>query len=190
MPILPLVQNYKNEQWNTDILVKSVSTEEQRQKLIASLLDVIAKNHFGGLTLDIEEVPASSQTNLFIFVSEIHQELQQRGLVLAQAVPFDNPDWNYKAFASATDYLMLMAYDEHWSDGEAGPVAGQDWFERILSKRMEELSPSKTIVCIGNYGYNWSDAGGEAETESFQESLVTARESLDKPSDIRIRQNE
>jgi cellulose synthase/poly-beta-1,6-N-acetylglucosamine synthase-like glycosyltransferase/peptidoglycan/xylan/chitin deacetylase (PgdA/CDA1 family)/spore germination protein YaaH len=186
LPILPLVQNYKNEQWNTDVLVKSVSSEEQRQKLIASLLDLIAKNNFGGLTIDIEEVPASSQTNLFIFVSELHQALQERHLILAQAVPFDNPDWNYTAFASVTDYLMLMGYDEHWSTGEAGPIAGVEWFESILKKRMKQLSPAKTIVCIGNYGYNWSDDGSEAETVSFQDALLTATESLDSPRDIKF----
>jgi len=186
LPILPLVQNYKNEQWNSDILVRSISNEVQRKKLINSLLDVVAKNGFGGLTVDIEEVPAASQTNLFLFVSELHQELQSRGLILAQAVPFDNPDWNYTAFAKITDYLMLMGYDQHWSTGGAGPVAGVDWFDSILKKRMQELSPSKTIVCVGNYGYNWSDDGSEAETVSFQDSLLAANESLDTPRDIKF----
>jgi cellulose synthase/poly-beta-1,6-N-acetylglucosamine synthase-like glycosyltransferase/peptidoglycan/xylan/chitin deacetylase (PgdA/CDA1 family)/spore germination protein YaaH len=186
IPILPLVQNYKNEQWNSDVLVKSVSTEEQRQKLIAALLDLVAKNNFGGLTVDIEEVPASAQTNLYIFVSELHQELQKRNLILAQAVPFDNDEWNYTAFAGVTDYLMLMGYDQHWSTGEPGPVAGNDWFDSLLKKRMKELSPSKTIVCFGSYGYDWSDNGDEAETVSFEDALITAKESLDNPEQIKF----
>ncbi len=186
MPVLPLLQNYKNEQWNADILVRSISSEEQRQKLISSLLDTIDKNKFGGITIDIEEVPASSQTNLFEFMQELRAAFQPRGLILAQAVPFDNPDWNYKAYAGVTDYLMLMAYDQHWSTGEAGPVAGQDWFESILKKRMAELSPAQTIVCFGNYGYNWANDRSEAETVSFQESLLAAQESLDSPTEIKF----
>lgn len=186
VPVLPLLQNYKNEQWNSDILIKSVDTEAGRRHLIDSVLEVIAKNKFGGLTVDIEEVPESSQTDLFIFVDELHREFQKRNLILAQAVPFDNPDWNYRAYASVTDYLMLMAYDQHWSTGEAGPIAGQDWFESILKKRMAELVPSKTVVCFGNYGYNWSDDGSEAETISFQESMIGAKESLDTPQDIKF----
>ena len=187
MPILPLLQNYKNEQWNTDILTRSISTEDQRQKLIRSILQTIEKYKFGGLTIDIEEVPAASQTDLFTFIRELRAEFQTRDLILAQAVPFDNPDWNYKAYASVTDFLMLMAYDQHWSDGEAGPVAGQDWFDSILKKRMEELSPAKTIVCFGNYGYNWTNVKGEeAETVSFQESLLAAKESLDSPTEIKF----
>ncbi|PYS98689.1 MAG: polysaccharide deacetylase [Acidobacteria bacterium] len=183
--ILPLVQNYKNEQWNVELL-KSISTDERRHALIRSLLDVIEKNKFGGLTIDIEEVPESQQANLYMFVSDLHREFQTRGLILAQAVPFDDPAWNYKAFSNITDYLMLMGYDQHWSTGEAGPVAGQDWFDGGLKKRMAELPSAKTILCIGNYGYNWSDDGGEAVTETFQESLITAKESLDGPTQIKF----
>ena len=186
MPVLPLLQNYKNEQWNSDILVRSISTEDERRQLIASLLQTIEKYKFGGLTIDIEEVPAATQPKLMTFMTELRAEFQTRGLILAQAVPFDNDEWNYKAYAAVTDYLMLMAYDQHWSSGEAGPVAGQDWYESILKKRMAELSPAKTIVCFGNYGYNWPGNKQEAETVSFQESLLTAKESLDHPEDIKF----
>ena len=34
MPVLPLVQNYKNEQWNSDILVKSISTDCDRDAVL------------------------------------------------------------------------------------------------------------------------------------------------------------
>jgi len=187
MPVLPLLQNYKNEEWNSDVLSASVSTEESRRKLINSLLAVIDQYKFGGITIDIEEVPASSQRNLFTFMRELHEEFQPRGLILAQAVPFDNDEWNYKAYASVTDYLMLMAYDQHWSTGDSGPVSGEDWYEGILKKRMAELSPAKTIICFGNYGYDWTmgDKKDEAETMTFQESLLTAKESLDNVTDIK-----
>lgn len=187
MLVLPLVQNYKNEQWNSDILIHSVSREEDRRRLINGLLDTVARYQFGGLTIDIEEVPESAQSNLFTFMNELHAEFKTRGLILAQAVPFDNPDWNYKAYANTTDFLMLMAYDEHWSTGEPGPVAGQDWYDSILKKRMAELSPAKTIICFGNYGYNWANVkGDEAEDLTFQQSLLTAKESLDSPEEIKF----
>ena len=183
-PILPLVQNYKNEQWDAGILAKAVATEDTRRQLINSLLDVVAKNNFGGVTIDLEEVPPASQKNLYAFIEELHAEFQKRNLIVAQAVPFDNPDWNYKAYAAATDYLMLMAYDEHWSTSAPGALASQNWFEATLKKRMAELSPEKTIVCFGNYGYNW--VGNNGEDVTFQESLLAARDSLDSPSQIKF----
>ena len=185
-PVLPLLQNYKNERWNSLILRKAVATEDSRQRVINSLLAAVDKYKFGGLTVDIEEVPDNLQPQLFMFMQELHSEFQKRNLTLAQAVPFDNPDWNYKSYASVTDYLMLMAYDQHWSTGEAGPIAGQEWFAEGLKRRMAELSPNKTIVCFGNYGYNWADDHSEATTVSFQESLLAAKESLDRPEDIKF----
>ena len=57
MPILPLVQNYKDEVWNSDILAKAVATKESRQKLIDALTKMVADNNFSGVTIDLEEVP-------------------------------------------------------------------------------------------------------------------------------------
>ena len=46
---------------------------------------------------------------------------QPRGLQVSQSVPLDDPAFDYKALAATDDYLMLMAYDEHAGDGDAGP---------------------------------------------------------------------
>ncbi len=186
MPLVPLVQNYKNEEWNSEIIAKTIATDDSRQKFINALLETVAKNKFGGLTIDLEEIPASSQMNLFKFIQSLHAEFQKRGLILAQAVPFDNSDWNYKAYANVTDYLMLMAYDQHWATSEPGAIAGQDWFDATLKKRMAELSPAKTVVCFGNYAYNWTQGAKEAEDITFQQAVLTAKESLDSPNDIKF----
>jgi cellulose synthase/poly-beta-1,6-N-acetylglucosamine synthase-like glycosyltransferase/peptidoglycan/xylan/chitin deacetylase (PgdA/CDA1 family)/spore germination protein YaaH len=177
VPIIPLVQNYKDEQWNPGILARAVLTEEARQRLVNALVDLVEQNKFGGVCLDLEEAPTASQADLLKFVEELHASFQTHGWVLAQAVPFDNSDWNYRAYADATDYLMLMAYDEHWSTSNAGSVAGQSWYEQILRRRMSELDPAKTIVCIGSYGYDWSTTGGEATEVTFQEAVLSARDS-------------
>ncbi len=184
--LLPLVQNYKNEEWDSDLAAKTLATDASRQKFVNALIETVEKNKFGGLTIDIEEVPADSQMNLFKFMQSLHAEFQKRGLILAQSVPFDNSDWNYKAYANVTDYLMLMAYDQHWATGDPGAIAGQDWFDSILKKRMAELSPAKTIVCFGNYAYNWTKGDKEAEDITFQQAVLTAKESLDSPTDIKF----
>ena len=177
MPILPLVQNYKDEVWNSDILARAVATAQSRQKLIDALTKTVADNNFAGVTIDLEEVPKASQANLYQFMKDLHAAFQPHGWIIAQAVPFDNPEWNYKAYAQLADYLMLMAYDEHWADGAPGAIASQNWFEKILAKRMNELDPKKTIVCIGNYAYDWSDKEKSATDISFQEAVLAARDS-------------
>ena len=180
MPILPLVQNYKNEQWNSSLLAGAVKDKTSRTRLVNSLVQLCVDNKFGGVTIDLEEVPSTAQANLLSFMRQLHDEFKQRGLIIAQAVPFDNPDWNYKAYAGVTDYLMLMAYDEHWSTSQPGSIAGESWFAETLMKRMRELNAAHTIVCIGNYGYNWSNKRKEAEDITFQEAVLAARDSDSK----------
>ena len=130
MPVLPLLQNYKNEAME----FRHPSQIDRDagplgKKLITALLKVIDKYKFGGITIDIEEVPEGRRLDLFKFMKSSTPSFNP-GLILAQAVPFDNPDWNYKAYASVTDYLMLMAYDQHWSTGEAGPIADRTGLNR------------------------------------------------------------
>ena len=180
--ILPMVQNLVNEKFDGQLLARSIADESHRQGLVNALLSFVQDNKFGGICVDFEEPPQDSQTNLLKFMQELHAAFTAQNLLVVQSVPFDDPDWKYKDYAATTDYLILMAYDQHWAGSDAGPVAAQDWFEQNLIKRMRDLDSRKVIVALGNYGYDWSDADKEANELTFQEALITARESDAKPS--------
>ena len=175
--VLPMVQNVLNEKWQGDLLARTIADESHRQNLIRLLTSFVEDNKFAGICVDFEEPPESSQANLLTFMQELHATFAAENLLVVQAVPFDDAAWNYKAYSAANDYLMLMAYDQHWTGSDAGPVAAQDWFEQKLIARMHELDASKTIIALGNYGYNWSDATTEADEVTFQEALISAHES-------------
>ena len=175
--ILPMVQNVVNENWQSELLARSIADEPHRQTLIASLTKFVQENKFAGICVDFEEPFTETQPNLLTFMRELHTAFAAHNWLVAQAVPFDDPDWNYKDYAAATDYLILMAYDQHWTGSDAGPVAAQEWFEQNLNKRMRELDPAKTIVALGNYGYDWNDANQKVDEVTFQEALIKAHES-------------
>jgi peptidoglycan-N-acetylglucosamine deacetylase len=175
--ILPMVQNVVNEDWQSQLLARSIADEPRRQLLIASLAKFVEDNKFTGICVDFEEPPTESQPNLLTFMRELHTAFAAHNWLVVQAVPFDDPDWNYKAYSAATDYLIVMAYDQHWTGSDAGPVAAQEWFEQNLNKRMRELDPAKTIVALGNYGYDWNDLNQNVDEVTFQEALIKAHES-------------
>jgi peptidoglycan-N-acetylglucosamine deacetylase len=174
--VLTMVQNLVNENWDAGLLARNIADEPSRRRLINALTSFVETNKFGGVCIDFEETLPSSQSNLLVFVQELHDVFAPKGLTVLQTVPFDDPDWNYKSYAAAADYLVLMAYDQHWSKSDSGPIAAQPWFEQHLITRMQQLDPGKTIIALGNYGYNWTD-GKEAEEITCQNALITARES-------------
>src|SRR6266566_2532914 len=180
--IIPMVENLTDEKWNGELLARNIADEPSRRRLIDALTTFVETNKFGGVCLDFEEPPDTSQPNLFMFVRELHDVFAPKGLTVLQTAPFDDSQWNYRNYAAASDYLILMAYDQHWAAGKegAGPVAAQNWFEEKLVKRMQDLPPEKTIFAIGSYGYDWTEGASEANEVTVQEAVLAAHDSQAK----------
>ena len=57
---------------------------------------------------------------------------------------------------------------------------GQDWFETTLAHDMALLDPSRTVVALGTYGYDWTAADakgpGKAEAVTFYDATQTAHD--------------
>jgi peptidoglycan-N-acetylglucosamine deacetylase len=176
IPIIPLIHNSKDGKWDESALVHAVENEANRRKLINALAQLVDDYKWQGVCIDFERIPKAAQPNLLRFMRELHTLFKQRGWLVMQAAPFDDPDWNYPAYAEANDYLMLMAYDEHWAESAPGSVCGQPWFQQTLERRMSELAPENTIVCIGGYGYDWGERG-EATVMTFREAMLAALDS-------------
>ena len=105
--------------------------------------------------------------------------VSRRRVDVSQSVPLDDPAFDYKGLAAATDYLVLMAYDEHAGSGEAGPLASQAVVRRRpLERRLEWLDAERVVVAVGNYGYDWiPERRGDGNVVSFQEAMRTAADS-------------
>ncbi len=174
--ILPMVQNLNDEKWEADVLARAVADEPSRQRLIAALSSFVEQNKFAGVCVDFEEPTRDTQPNLLRFMQELYAVFKPRGWIVMQTVPFEDPDWDYRQYAASSDYLMLMAYDQHWAASDAGSIASQDWYERNLISRMKELDPAKTILALGNYGYDWSSESKGAKEITFQEAVIQSKD--------------
>ncbi len=175
--VIPMIQNLIDEKWNPELLAQAIGDEASRQHLINELTSFVETNKFAGICVDFEEPPLQSQPALLTFMEELHSVFRQKGLLVVQAVPFADPGWNYKGYGAANDYTMLMAYDQHYAGSDPGTVAAQDWYEGNLVKRMHDLDPAKTIIALGNYGYDWTEGKSEAAELTFQEAVISARDS-------------
>jgi peptidoglycan/xylan/chitin deacetylase (PgdA/CDA1 family)/spore germination protein YaaH/glycosyltransferase involved in cell wall biosynthesis len=176
IPILPMIQNANEGNWDGAGLARLLANKREREALLLKIVEFVGSHNFQGLTVDFEAVPPGAQADLKHFLAEMAAAFKPHGWVIVAAVPFDDVAWDYKTYAKIVDYLALMAYDEHWEEGSPGSIAGQGWFEEILEKRMKELDPARTIIAIGNYGYDWSK-GRSAEDLTFQDAVLAARDS-------------
>jgi hypothetical protein len=174
--ILPMIQNAVEGQWDGKGLAKLLHDPAARAARIEDMIAFLERNKFQGLTIDFEEVPPTAHKDLQLFLTEMAARFAGHGYVIVLAVPFDDDSWPYATYAKIADYLLLMGYDQHWEEGTAGSIAGQSWFEETLDKRMKELNPDRTIIAIGDYGYDWVK-GQPAEDLTFEEAVLSARDS-------------
>uniref|UniRef100_UPI0026310E16 polysaccharide deacetylase family protein n=1 Tax=Oleiagrimonas sp. TaxID=2010330 RepID=UPI0026310E16 len=173
MPILPMLQNVADGQWNGPGLAQMLADPATRQARIGQIVAFVAANHFQGVTIDFEEVPDQAQADLKTFLSELHAAFEPHDWGIVLSVPFDDPSWDYADYADRVDFELLMAYDQHWSGADPGSIAGEDWFESTLDQRMKVLDSDHTIIAIGSYGYDWA-RGKSAQTVTFQDAMDRA----------------
>ena len=179
MPVIALINNFRGVEagWDAQGLARMLADPAARGRAIGSILAFLRAKRLQGVNVDFESVPDGSLGDLVTFMGELHDQCHPLGLEVSQSVPADDTTWPYARLARVVDRLVLMAYDEHDSSSEAGPVASQAWFADNVRARAAEVGPEKLVVALGNYGYDWKEKGTWGNEISFQEAILTAQES-------------
>ena len=181
-PILPSLLNFdsRTRAWDGPMADAFLADPRSRAGLIGTLVNQAQKRGYAGYVFDFEDLSEAGQRAYPGFIAEARAALKPLGREVWVTAPFADDGAPFKALQTASDAVVLMAYDEHWGGGDPGPVAGQDWFEKTLAKRMETLDPAKTVLALGAHGYDWTLAGpktkGKAETVLFNEATQRAHD--------------
>jgi len=175
--VMALVNNFnpKTKEFESDKLDAMLASPQARAHCIQQLLDAAETYKMQGISIDFENVLDKSQPFLLQFLTELRAASQPAELEISINLPANNDSFDYARIANLVDYVILMAYDQHYSSKESGPVAGIDWFTDILTMRQRDVPASKMIVAIGNYGYDWPE-GGLPDTQTFEDAIIKARD--------------
>jgi cellulose synthase/poly-beta-1,6-N-acetylglucosamine synthase-like glycosyltransferase/spore germination protein YaaH len=176
LPIVPLINNFNadTQEWDGNTLGRMLNNPTARATNIQALLNFVQGNKFAGVSIDYENISASDQPALLAYMGELFAKFHPLGLEVSLSVPANDDSYDYKALSQSVDYLILMAYDEHWNGSEPGPVASQPWFADELQRRFAEVDPAKYIIGIGSYGYDWALSTNQASEVSFQQAVQGA----------------
>lgn len=175
--ILPLVNNINDRKdggFDPALIHRILHDRAKRQRLVRDMVRYVELYGLQGINVDFEEFRERSDEPIVSFQQEIYEAFHARGLLVTQDVMASNEDFNLEKLSKYNDYLILMAYDEHWSTSVPGPVSNQKWIEKIVDLHAKEVPANKIILGIAGYGYDWPSKG-EAETVSYQEALAKAR---------------
>ena len=119
-----------------------------------------------GVNVDIENVTEKERDAYTLLVKTLREVIPAHKEV-SVAVAANPNGWqtgwhgsyDYAALARYADYLMIMAYDESWEGGEAGPVASLSFAERSIQYALRFAPAEKLVLGVPFYGRVWSGDG-------------------------------
>jgi len=177
--IVPIVSNVNVEKGEGDFdgsLIHAIlHNPQKKERLISDIIKYLERYQLQGINIDFEDFKESNNKIITAFQQELYTRLHAAGLLVTQDIMAGNDDFSIKDLARYNDYLMLMAYDEHYSNSVPGAVSSQRWIEKELDEAANDIPASKLILCIAGYGYDWPDHT-EATTLTYQQALATAKE--------------
>lgn len=176
--VVPLINNInlqKGEgEFDGELLHRILRDPKKQDQLIHDIVSILEQNRLQGINIDFEELKEESDEQLIQFQQKLAANLHAKHLIVTQDIMPSNEDFNLKELGKYNDYLILMAYDEHYSTSVPGAVSSQKWIEKILDDAASKVDPSKIILGIAGYGYDWPE-GEEAETVTYQQAISKAK---------------
>lgn len=145
---------------------EALSTYDKRIKIVKQLLTYAQMYQIEGINIDFENVYLKDKANMVQFIREMTPFLHEQGLSVSIDVTVKSGSETYskfmdrKAIGEVVDYMIVMAYDEHWaSSPEAGSVASLPWVEKGVQQIMQEdqVPASKLVLGIPFYTRLWTE---------------------------------
>lgn len=194
IPILPLINNWvpkapgsEENEWDKEAVHKLLSNPENRTAFITNLKELVLRERWQGVNIDLEEIPVEDRDNLTELMRELYASFQASKLLVTQDVQLDVDSFDIPGLAQYNDYILPMLYDQHSPNDEngTGSVAGIDWTRERLKELFKSVPPQKMVLALGNYAYDWQKGSNDAASLSYQAAVIQAKESRD-PKDPAI----
>jgi len=174
------------DDFNTEVsMFELLSHTSSRENLSNVLIEAALEYKLNGINIDFEKISLEAGIHYIEFLRELSVKCRNNGIVLSVDNPVPAP---YNAYydreeqGKILDYVIIMAYDEHYSGDEvAGPVASIGFVKDAVTNTLDMVPKEKTIIAIPFYNRLWKETeDGIVSSENF--SMTPAADILKENS--------
>lgn len=163
---------FANQFSNREMTHAALSSTSSRENMIKEILALSALYEIDGINVDFESLSKETGVHFVQFIKELTPYLKQQGLTVSvdMYVPSAwTAHYGRAEVGEVVDYVMIMAYDEHWSTSpESGSVASIGFVEKGIVDTLKEVPAEKTVLGLPYYTRRWTETveGGEVKVKS------------------------
>ncbi len=163
--------------FNSGLTHEVLSRTSLRDKVIHRIMELVTTYNIDGLNIDFENVAKEDGAYFVQFVREITPYLKAKNITVSvdMYVPTEwTKHYNRAELGKVIDYLIIMAYDEHWSTSPvSGSVASMGFVEQGIIDTLKEVPKEKVILGVPFYTRLWKEEkkGSEIKVSSKAYSM-------------------
>lgn len=131
-----------------------------RKNLIANLMEDVKTYEIDGINLDIEGIKKEAGPHYVQFIRELSVSCRNEGIILSvdNYVPSASTQfYNRAEQGRVADYVIIMAYDEHYAGGEAGSIASLPYVKKGIEDTILVVPKEKVICAVPFYTRVWTE---------------------------------
>ncbi|MDR6736073.1 glycosyltransferase [Sphingobacterium sp. 2149] len=167
------ISNFSGNDFDGQTVKAILVDPEKQQRFIDDILLKVKRNGFGGINIDFENLQLDDRKTLNDFMAHIYTVFHTEGLLVSQDISPENDDYDPIALQKYNDYIILMAYDQHSIESNAGAISHQAWVEKNLDELCSKVDADKVILALACYGYDWPK-GRVGQTLTYDNAVILA----------------
>ncbi len=178
--ITPFISNHWNQKAGRNAL-------ENSETLINQIVAKVKQYELDGVNVDIENLTSSDRESYVQFVKSLREKMPKNKTVSVAVAA--NPhgfetgwqgSYDERKLAQYADYLVIMAYDEHYEGGPKGAVSSIQFLQKSVEQALTKVDKNKIVVGVPFYGRYWKEKeeiGGYGVTLQRIHKLIEEYES-------------
>lgn len=164
---------YLDNSFDPELTHAFLQNEEARKKAVGLLVNLTKSYGMKGINIDFENTKLEDRDGITTFVREVAEAAKAENLLVSVCVtPQISKDvedelYDRKALAEVSDYVVLMAYDQHWGTSQkAGSVAEYKWVEGNVNLSLKDIPPEKFILSVPFYARLWQEQDSKMTSQA------------------------
>ncbi len=168
--LMPMVTNSK---FDAALTHQFLSNPDAQKMALNTLLSACKKNQFYGIQFDFEMIPLADKKLLTDFYQKAADLFHKNNFIISFAIaptlmdnhfPTDYQKklytvwqgaYDFKILGEISDFVTVMAYDQHGIGTIPGPIASLPWVDLVIKHALTLIPANKISLGVPTYSGLW-----------------------------------